>query len=321
MWRSRLHLVIFVDSSINMSYLHLSSFMKRLTFLTFILTLSLFSVSQNSIKGFVFDKKGNPIEFCSISINDKGIGTYSDKEGYFSVVIDGYEQENILFTHIAYLTQEVGIKKYVSQNVDTIYLEKSSVNIEEVVINPEEYKKVKHRPKRGLFGKYNRAYAPAVGAITAYHLKDYTSSILSEVTFYYKRIKNPNIYVGLRVLKKTDKPQMEDRLLDTNLVYNLKLNSKSLTIDLKEYNIVIPSEGVLVGLELIRGPCKKKTVVNDKITINSCFYIGLENSLNSENTYVSQWNKKWSWWKKVPKDQKWNYDLMLGYEILVPKEK
>lgn len=294
--------------------------MRKLTVLIFLFTYSLFSFSQTKIEGFVFDKNGNPIEFCSIYVNNKGIGTYSDNKGYFSLDIKKYNQEKITFSHIGFLTYNISANKYISQKTDTVFLEKNNISLEEVVINPEKYKKVKHRPKRELFGKYNRAYAPAVGAITAYHIKDYASSILSKVTFYYKRIKNPNIYVGLRVLKKTNKPQMEDRLLDTNLVYNLKLNSKSFTIDLKEYNIVIPSEGVLVGLELIRDPCKKKTVVNDKITINSCLYIGLENSLNSENTYVSQWNKKWSWWKKVPKDQKWNYDLMLGYEILVPKK-
>jgi|SRR5690554_2691019 len=294
--------------------------MQKSFILILLFTVCFSSIAQNTIEGFVFDKNGNPIEYCAITINNKGIGTYSDKKGFFSLKIDRYESEKIVFSHISYLSYYTSLDEYNAQQIDTVFLKRSNVSLKEVVINPEEYEKIKHRPKKIFFGKYY-SYAPAVGAITAYHIKSYKSGVLSKVIFYYKRIKNPNIYVGVRIFRKSEKAQVKHSLLDTNIIYNLKINSKSLEINLKEYNIVIPSEGILVGLELIKDPCKRMTIINGEININSCFYIGLENSVNSEHTYVSPWNKKWSWWENIPNKEElnWHYNLMIGYEILVPK--
>lgn len=113
--------------------------MKKLILLSF-LFLSFFGLSQDRIlTGFIKEIKTNiPIEKVSISIVGTNIGTLSNEEGQFRLIIPtGYSK--ITFSHLNYNFKEIEIDNKINLE---IFLEPKEYILDEVVIN--------HKPGKSL---------------------------------------------------------------------------------------------------------------------------------------------------------------------------
>jgi len=107
------------------------------------------SVSQNisnqstiHVRGKIIDKESfEPLPFANISLFGKSIGTISNEQGEFSLKIPiKLIDENIVFAYIGYKNSLFPLKDLSLSN-NIIYLEKSFIPIQEVIIrssNPED---------------------------------------------------------------------------------------------------------------------------------------------------------------------------------------
>ncbi len=85
---------------------------------------------KQKITGKVTNEKAEPIPEVSISIKGTTIGTTSDVNGNYSLVIPDNDK-TLVFSFIGMLTQEVSINK---QAVLNIVLEESAIGLEEVIV-------------------------------------------------------------------------------------------------------------------------------------------------------------------------------------------
>jgi hypothetical protein len=64
--------------------------------------------AQIRIQGTTEDVKGKIIEYVSIGFENKGIGTVSNRDGIFSLIVpDSLKNELVTFSHIGYITKRV----------------------------------------------------------------------------------------------------------------------------------------------------------------------------------------------------------------------
>ena len=69
------------------------------------------ALSQRTIEGFVFDNStGDPIDGVNISVEGVGAGTFTDKRGRFSLLIE-VPEVTLFVKHIAYESTDFAIKK------------------------------------------------------------------------------------------------------------------------------------------------------------------------------------------------------------------
>jgi len=95
------------------------------------------SISAKTIEGFVYDSQDKQaISFVNVCIKGSTIGTITNIEGYYSLIIpESYKDGIISFSFIGYETKEYNICDIIQKH--SIALTPKSVPIGEVVINPD----------------------------------------------------------------------------------------------------------------------------------------------------------------------------------------
>ncbi len=109
----------------------------RLIILLFI-AISLNSFGQNKIifSGKVVDSYDNtPIPFCNVYIEHTSIGTITNNDGAFTLVINQKEYRTLCFSFVGYKTTKIPVDKLAGDNI--IELSKDEIPIDEVVIMPD----------------------------------------------------------------------------------------------------------------------------------------------------------------------------------------
>ncbi len=93
------------------------------------------SLKPISVKGQVLDKlTKKPLPFVTIGIVDRGIGTISNFDGYFSLKLHPqFLSSLITISHLGYKSQHIPIEALLDKNVD-ILLETEYISIQEVII-------------------------------------------------------------------------------------------------------------------------------------------------------------------------------------------
>lgn len=87
------------------------------------------------IEGYLSDLYSKDlIIYCSISINNSSIGTVSNQQGYFSLIIpDSLKNSVIKFSHLGYQSLEFGVSD-LEGRMASISLEPQSIPIQEVIV-------------------------------------------------------------------------------------------------------------------------------------------------------------------------------------------
>lgn len=207
----------------------------------FLLFISFSVLAQ--VKGIVKDEVGNPIPFVSIIVESETNGTSSEEDGSFSIVVD--VTKNLVFSAVGYETKMVKVME--SKNVE---LQKKVFELSEVVINSAKKQKTTEIDNFGTGGiRYHSRQTTA--KFFAYSEEAKNQPFLKEVTFYAdSNIENAKI--NLRLLKvKPDGSPSED-ILEENRIVAVKKGSKNTTVNMEEFNIEIPSNGIFVILEPLK---------------------------------------------------------------------
>lgn len=238
----------------NFTFRNYLNFMRVTLFLIQLIFFS-FAVSGQTFSGSMVDSQTNqPIAYVNIGILKKGVGTVSDEQGNFALIIeDQYSADTLRFSIIGYETKNYLVSDFRNQFQQhaTITMKKSITELNEVVIKPGKIKYAelgnKFNSKSVTGGFQTNKLGSEVG--TVMRIKK-APSYVERVTFrvavnkYDSAIWRVNIYL------------MKDGLPGENMlkqpVYLKSYKSNEvLSLDLSQYMIEV-NDDFLVSLELIQ---------------------------------------------------------------------
>jgi len=247
--------------------------------------LFLYGKAQYLLKGNVYDLQlQSGIPFVSIGVPGKPIGTVSDEGGNFLLQINEPDKNDSLkFMVLGYNTLSIAISSFKQNEVNTIELKASAVELEEVVVKPRhlKYKKlgVKNYSKNNCtgFADVGSNWKGSEAAVLFHTDREvfleyfafyviqnkYADSLTFRLKFYHKA---PNNYVGQIVANKA-------------VIFKIGTPSGEVKISLKEFNIRM-KEAFFVSLECLE----------DELDIRKFCYSG---SLNVPSYYKVKAFSKW----------------------------
>lgn len=216
--------------------------------------------SQTIIKGQVLDSMLHPIEYASVGIVNKPIGTVSDKNGAFELVVKPEllsNDDSLKVSIIGYYPEKIPLNKISDELELPIILHEKIELLAEVVVNAS---KINERTigsgGKSLLNMYvqfaiseypNQNLGSEVGRkFTITH----NNTLLKNFQFYIARNNYDTVRFRVNVYSiKSRKPDIN--LLSRNIICEV-INKKSgwINIDLSQYNIVA-NDDIVVSIEWI----------------------------------------------------------------------
>ncbi len=230
--------------------------------ITVILLFSAFRIfGQNiDIKGVVTDSLKNPLEYVNIGIQNKSIGTVTNKGGIFYFTIAKSMQNDTL--RISSLGYKIPIKSLLLNKETNIILNPFIEKLEEVVItstNTKTYVKGKkrERSRNEVFFAISKAKNQNLGSEIGrkFKLGKKKPSLLKEFKFF---IKNNNFdFLKFRINFYTIKDKYPNKKINTKNVFIEVKNKYTgwVIVDLSDYNIKV-QENIIVSSEWVEGSKK-----------------------------------------------------------------
>ena len=268
---------------------------KRLFWL--FLFVSQFAFTQ--IRGVVKDSiSGEPIPFLNIWVENETLATTSEPNGSFS--LDIKEEKVLVFSALGY---EV---KKASSRTDIILLKPKVFELKEVVI---EQPKFKNEIEIGNFSKPLGYHISA--NIEWSNAKFFNYETIYENTKFVKKIKIKtrgkvnNAKFKIRIFSVNKEGFPENDLLDEDIIVMVKKGKKNNVIDISNFKLVFPKEGLFIAYEVLKIESNKyefKYTENEsKKLVKKTFYApDFEcNLVEEQNTYHNRFGK----WIKL---QRWH---------------
>ncbi|MFN3752786.1 carboxypeptidase-like regulatory domain-containing protein [Flavobacterium sp.] len=265
---------------------------------------------RNEVKGVVKDSlSGQPISYVNIWVENENIATTSEEDGTFSINVSG--NKNLIFSALGYEKKTVKASKS-----GEVFLNSKAFDLDEVVISNSI------DTKRIVIGQTENTIAQAFDNGPRIDVKYFPYSQAYKKTRYIKkvtlstdsRIEDATIRIRFYHVDANGFPGEE--MLKKDLIVSVKNGTKSNKIDLSDYNLVMPKNGLFVGFEklMIEKNKKEKTIIdqNTKTTqIQKIYYpFILYNYVEREALFTFSGGK----WNKEVKETNGIAEKVKGYE-------
>ncbi len=265
---------------------------KRLIFI--LLIISQFTFSQ--IKGIVKDSiSGEPIPYVNIWVENENIGTTSEENGQFQLNYNNYSKR-IIFSSLGYETKKVLIKNQLE-----ILLKPSEIKLNEVVLLG------KKNTKEIEIGKSKNSFSQAFDngpridvKYFPYKQKYKTTKFIKEVTVTTdNEIQEATFKLHFYNVDENGFPGNE--LIKNALLVKVKKGVLKTILDISDYNLIMPQNGIFVGFErLLIEKNKIEKIIKDynsntektKITYYPLVLYKIEERDFTFTFYGGKWNKE-----------------------------
>ena len=225
-----------------------------------ILFFILFSISLSAqiTKGVVKDSlTGQPIPYANIWVENENVATTSEEDGTFSITVAN--TKNLIFSALGYETRTLK-----ATQVTQVFLNPKAFDLDEVVISNSI------GTKQNVIGLTENTVAQAFDNGPRIDVKFFPYSSEYKKTPYLKRV---TVYTDSRIEDATVKLHFYkvdtngypgDELLQKELIVKVKNGTKINKIDMSDFGLVMPKNGLFVGFEklMIEKNKKEKTVIN-----------------------------------------------------------
>ncbi|WP_299097879.1 carboxypeptidase-like regulatory domain-containing protein [uncultured Winogradskyella sp.] len=295
--------------------------MKKISFLLFLISINL--INSQTINGTVKDSvTGENVAFANIVLKN-GKGTYSNEFGGFELEIKNFTTDTLKISNLGYeskILPLINLKKAIKFE---ILLKPRVENLDEVLISS---KKIKYTDKKLLGDKKegNIGVTSLIGYETAIFI-DNPKNIKGKLKRIYidlKKRKNAEYIATLNIkIYELDSINNKPRKLlhNKNLYVKPKNKKYRLWIDVKDFDINFPINGVFIGIEMVNtfgkvkkyarfGPMFRYTINKDK------------NARTWSNYHNSGWKGSSIEHKKFKRTKTGISNPMVGIEVLYPKE-
>lgn len=264
--------------------------MKQVLFI-FLITFSL----SAQIKGVVLDSiSGKPIPYANIWVENENIGTTSEENGTFSLNIN--EEKNIVFSTLGYET-----KILKSTEIENVFLLEKIYEMPEVVLEvPKLTKEIEIGDSKKIHHSQLSGDKPWIyGKLFKFEDKYSQTPFLKKIVFFSNsKIKNAKLKI--RVYNFKDSLPSEDILYE-EVIVSVKNGMQKNTVDVSNFNILFPEEGIVIGLEWMiinenkyhfefKNPKTKKT--DSFVTYAPSLVINYSEEENSFHFLGGRWLKK-----------------------------
>jgi hypothetical protein len=274
--------------------------MKSLLF--FFLTISL----SAQIRGVVKDSiSGEPIPFVNIWVENETIGTTSETNGSFS--LDIKEEKVLVFSALGYEVKKASSKS------EVILLKPKVFELKEVVIEqPKSKKEIEIGTK---LQKTSVRISDQVGNLKGRYFafkEEYKNSKFIRNIRIFTDSKVNNSKFKIRVLSVDINGFPDSDILNEDLIITVKKGKRENIINLQDYNLIFPENGIFVVFETL-------FLNENKITYKSYNQFTKQNQqvsryepglvcnlVDEENTYIFT-SKGWYKFPKQPNNQKGSF--------------
>jgi len=229
----------------------------RLFVLLFLLSFPVFSQT----KGIVVDENNKPIPYVSIWVENENIGTTSEENGQFEIKVSD-ENKNLIFSSL-------GFEKKIVKASDAaiVKLVPTAYNLKEVVILNKKETKEKEigQTTGGVLQAFDNG--PRMDAKFFPYLPSYKKTkFIKQVTIFTdSNIENATIKIHLYGVDANGFPGEE--LLGKDFIVTVKKGVLKHKIDISEFNLILPANGIFVAYEkLMIENNKREKVITDEIT-------------------------------------------------------
>ena len=212
----------------------------------------------SQVKGVVKDSlTGQPIPYANIWVENENVATTSEEDGTFSIAVAN--TKNLIFSALGYET-----KTLKAAQVNQVFLNPKAFDLDEVVISNSI------GTKQNVIGLTQNTVAQAFDNGPRIDVKFFPYASEYKKTPYLKRV---TVYTDSRIEDATVKLHFYkvdangypgDELLQKPLIVSVKNGTKINKIDLSDFGLVMPKNGLFVGFEklMIEKNKKEKTVIN-----------------------------------------------------------
>lgn len=284
----------------------------------FFIILLLFSsiLNAQNVSGTIRDSISNEtLPYVNITLLNENIGTSTDEKGHYSINLDNHYKDTLLISYIGYKNEFFPVKKFIKNQEyqNDILLNEKKEYIDEVII---KVKKAKYSSSKSLgVDKSFRKFGTSVqfGFENCVLIKNNKETVgkleqikirlsENEMTEY----KNYKTYYRLKFYEYDNITKSPGKLLS---YYPLLIKPKgnkneTLKIDLTNYNILFPKNGICIGIETIN-PNPENKISKYHTTFPNIYWTYSDESL----TWISFRGKEW---KK--RDQKFSVNTLFGKE-------
>lgn len=259
-------------------------------FIVFFLSGSPSSYCQKIIQGQVIDELSKePLVFTNIGILNTSIGTVSNENGEFSIIIpDSLKEKSLTFSFVGYLSKSIEINKFNQKN-DIVLIPKEIKLNELVVVEKQNKIKIKQSGVSYSF--------PGALAVAESENKNDIVEIGQVVSVGKKlsKIKSINIIVKHIESKEPENFRIkfysfydnspQEIIINKELFFQQKILTNILSFNLEEENIVLKDQ-FFVSIEFL--PSKNK----EKETSSTLFFGAIIR--NTGNTFIRKSSQgKW----------------------------
>lgn len=262
--------------------------MKKFYFLFFIS----FSLSAQ-IRAVVKDSiSGQPIPYVNIWVENETIGTTSEIDGSF--VLDVKKGEKLFFSALGYETNKT------DSNKEVFFLKPKMEELKEVVIKHPKFR------KEIEIGSFSKPLGNLIsGDLEWSNAKYFKYETAYEQTRFLNKIKistrskvnNAKFKIRIFSMNKQGLPDAD--LLSEDIIVTVKKGTKKNVIDISDFQLVFPIEGIFVAYEVLKIESNKYifeyTENENKKIIQKTYYAPdfQCNLVEEQNTYhyrLGKWN-------------------------------
>ncbi len=206
-----------------------------------------------TVKGKITDSNTNlPLSFATIELKKASTGTYSDTAGFFSLKIsEKYLNDSIEIYALGYRKKKVAINQLNNRNTD-IKLIPKDYKIKEVKVKAKNVKLVKLGIRAKKPWKYQ--IANVFGSQIAQLIRNESNiqGFVESVSFYIAEVGHTDTPFRVRIYKYNPKNNCPgEDLLNENLIVQNMNGAGWFSVDLSDYFIRFPEEGMFVAMEWV----------------------------------------------------------------------
>jgi hypothetical protein len=223
-------------------------------FLIFIFLISCETIFGQNITGIVINADSKqPIEFANIGIIGKNVGTVTDLNGKFKLMVDSkYDNDTILFSIIGYNPHLIKISDLRKNVENEVFLQERVYDIAEVVVKPKIFK----QRTLGVTTKFKKISAGFKDNILGYEcgilMKVKKTAFIKKVNINISYCSYDTIFYRLNIYKVHRKMNFENILREPIYLKMPKESVKDeIQIDLQSKNIVVEGD-FLITLEHVK---------------------------------------------------------------------
>jgi hypothetical protein len=210
------------------------------------------------IKGLVLSEDSSPVQYATIYDDALQSGTFSDSLGRFSMHISS-NATALQVSAIGYKNKTIPIDQNDNLSDVHIVLTNDTIHLNEVVISSTIFK-----PEQIALGP-RKKISGSIGFCELFNLKhevglyipnpEQIRGEIESIEFYVKKESDePNRLVRLRIYSVDENLYPAKDLLLSNILLQAKNSKKyqSIKIDVEKYEIPIPSNGIVIALEVVQ---------------------------------------------------------------------